>query len=85
MRNKRILPYLMLSLLFGVYLMSSSCRGSGGKKVATEAMEFLEKEAGSIERNATPLEKGVSSMGDDASKVNSKAQERYNSPGLKKV
>lgn len=85
MRNIHILPCLTLSLLFGVCLMFSSCRGSGGKKVATEAIEFFEKEAGGIERNATRLEKGASSIGDDASKVNSKTQERYSGSGLRRA
>lgn len=73
MKNVQILFCFTISILIGVCLLLSSCKGSGGKKAATEAMEFLEKETGSIERNASRIEK------DNASKLHNNLQEEYGS------
>ena len=68
-----------LLLLVTCVIGLSSCRGSGGKKVATETLEFIEKEAGSLERNAGRLERGASVVEENANKVIKSAEEEYNS------
>lgn len=79
MKKVHITSCLVASILIGVSLGFGSCRGSGGKKIATETMEFLEKEAGSLERNVGRIEKGAASMGDDAGRLGNDAREEYDS------
>lgn len=70
---------IYITLLITCVISLSSCRGSGGKKVATEALEFIEKEAGSLERNAGRLERGAMVVEENANKASKSAEEEYNS------
>lgn len=70
---------IYITLLVTCVISLSSCRGSGGKKVATEAFEFIEKEAGSLERNAGRLERGAMVVEENANKASKSAEEEYNS------
>ena len=70
---------IYITLLVTSVIGLSSCRGSGGKKVATEALEFIEKEAGSLERNAGRLERGALVVEENANKASKSAEEEYNS------
>ena len=70
---------ICITLLVTSVIGLSSCRGSGGKKVATEALEFIEKEAGSLERNAGRLERGALVVEENANKASKSAEEEYNS------
>ena len=54
-----------------VTISFSSCKGSGGKRTATEAIEFIEKKtagkaASSIEREAGQIERTIEENADDA-------------------
>ena len=68
-----------LTFVVACVISLSSCRGSGGKKVATETLEFIEKEAGSLERNAGRLERGAMGVEENANKASKSAEEEYNS------
>lgn len=68
---------IYITLLVTCVISLSSCKGSGGKKVATEAIEFIEKEAGSLERNAGRLERGASIVEENANKLNESAEDEY--------
>lgn len=70
---------IYITLLVTCVIGLSSCRGCGGKKVATETLEFIEKEAGSLERNAGRLERGAPVVEENANKVIKSAEEEYNS------
>ena len=70
---------IYITILVSCVIGFSSCRGSGGKKVATEALEFIEKEAGSLERNAGRLERGAMVVEENANKASKSAEEEYNS------
>ena len=67
-----------LTFVVACVISLSSCRGSGGKKVATETLEFIEKEAGSLERNAGRLERGALEVEENASRVSKSAEEGCN-------
>lgn len=70
---------IYITLLVTCVISLFSCRGSGGKKVATESLEFIEKEAGSLERNAGRLERGAMVVEENANKASNSAEEEYNS------
>ena len=70
---------IFITLLVTCVIDLSSCRGSGGKKVATEALEFIEKEAGNLERNAGRLERGAMVVEENANKASKSVEEEYNS------
>ena len=70
---------IYITILVTCVIGLSSCRGSGGKKVATEALEFIEKEAGCLERNAGRLERGTLVVEENANKAGKSAEEEYNS------
>lgn len=65
--------YLTIMLFFSVLGLTflTSCKGSAGKKVATETLEFIEKKAASkaassVEREAGQVERAVEENADDA-------------------
>ena len=70
---------IYITLLVTCVIGLSSFRGSGWKKVATEALEFIEKEAGSLERNAGRLARGAMVVEENANKASKSAEEEYNS------
>lgn len=63
---------LVIFLFFCAFvLMFSSCRGSAGKKAATETLEYIEKKAASkaasaVERETGQVERTVEENADDA-------------------
>lgn len=60
--------------LLGVFVIGlSSCGGSSGKRAATEVIESIEKEAGSLERNVGRMERSTK----NANKA-SKSRRRHN-------
>ena len=65
MKIRHIPSFLMVSLLVGACFLSTSCRGAGGKKAATEAVEYVERKA--------------ATMGDDASRLSRESEEEYSS------
>lgn len=65
--------YLTIMLFFSVLGLTflTSCKGSAGKKAATETLEFIEqkaasKAASSVEREAGQVERAVEENADDA-------------------
>ena len=65
--------YLTITLFFSVLALTflTSCKGSAGKKAATETLEFIEKKAASkaassVEREAGQVERAVEENADDA-------------------
>lgn len=65
--------YLTIMLFFSVLGLTflTSCKGSAGKKAATETLEFIEKKAASkaassVEREAGQVERAVEENADDA-------------------
>ncbi|MDE6322021.1 MAG: hypothetical protein K2L93_06955 [Muribaculaceae bacterium] len=62
MNNMKL--YVTFAVLIACLILFASCRGSAGKKAATEALELIEKKAGSkaataIEREAAQTERTV--------------------------
>lgn len=64
---------LTIMLFFSVLELTffTSCKGSAGKKAATEALEFIEKKAASkaassVEREAGQVERAIEENADDA-------------------
>lgn len=61
----------ILSILFVSAISFTSCKGSAGKKAATETLEFIErkaasKAASSVEREAGQVERALEENADDA-------------------
>ena len=63
----------------GLCLITTSCKGSAGKKVASEAMQLLEKESGSLERNAVRIEKAAVSVEESSGNLSRDAEDELNS------
>lgn len=68
--NKSILTILLSFSVLGLTFLTS-CKGSAGKKAATETLEYIErkaadKAASSVEREAGQVERAVEEDADDA-------------------
>lgn len=82
MRRLKIITLLITGAFLGLCLTTTSCKGSAGKKVASEAIEaiqLLEKEAGSIERNAGRIEKAAVGVEESSGKLSREAEDELNS------
>lgn len=68
--NKSNLTIMLFFSVLGLTLFTS-CKGSAGKKAATETLEFIEKKAAnkaasSVEREAGQVERAIEENADDA-------------------
>lgn len=68
--NKSNLTIMLFFSVLGLTFFTS-CKGSAGKKAATEALEFIEKKAASkaassVEREAGQVERAIEENADDA-------------------
>lgn len=79
MRRLKFITLLITGAFLGLCLTTTSCKGSAGKKVASEAMQLLEKEAGSIERNAGRIEKAAVGVEESSGKLSREAEDELNS------
>lgn len=79
MRRLKFISLLITGASFGLCLITTSCKGSAGKKVASEAMQLLEKESGSLERNAVRIEKAAVSVEESSGNLSRDAEDEINS------
>lgn len=79
MRRLKFITLLISGASLGLCLTTTSCKGSSGKKVASEAMQLLEKESGSLERNAVRIEKAAVSVEESSGKLSKEAEDELSS------
>ena len=79
MRRLKFITSLITGASLGLCLTTTSCKGSAGKKVASEAMQLLEKESGSLERNAGRIEKAAVGVEESSGKLSREAEDELNS------
>lgn len=79
MRRLKFITLLISGASLGLCLTTTSCKGSAGKKVASEAMQLLEKESGSLERNAVRIEKAAVSVEESSGKLSKEAEDELSS------
>lgn len=78
MRKFTLTTFLIACAFLGLCLTTTSCKGSSGKKAASEAMKLLEKESGSLERNAGRVERAAVSAEESSGRLSQEAEEEYN-------
>lgn len=79
MRRLKFITLLIAGASFGLCLITTSCKGSAGKKVASEAMQLLEKESGGLERNAGRIEKAAVSVEESSGNLSRDAEDELDS------
>lgn len=82
MNKSNITILLSFSVLWLTFLIS--CKGSAGKKAATETLEYIErkaagKAASSVEREAGQVERAVEENADDAYRSTRSSRPRHHS------
>lgn len=79
--NKSNLTIMLFFSVLGLTFFTS-CKGSAGKKAATETLEFIEKEAASkaassVEREAGQVERAIEENADDAYRSTRSSRPRH--------